>query len=133
MQLNPQDGVAALAAVAEAAIAPAPPTRVRAAAAAKTLLLTDMKFLSWNISRALRTADNAPSDRERPARRICAFGGRESPASKSSRKIESGSVSPRPDLSCGGGPTLPCYRGGETRGYFRGRGCPCRCRTAGWS
>ena len=43
-QLLPHDGVAALAAPAvRAADAPTPPTRVSAAAAAKTLLLMDMK------------------------------------------------------------------------------------------
>src|ERR1039457_3063134 len=45
-QIGPQDGVAALADVA--ATAPAPATRVSGAAAAKTLLLMDMKFLSGN-------------------------------------------------------------------------------------
>jgi hypothetical protein len=47
--------VAALADIAPTA--PTPPTRVSVAAAAKTLLLMDMKqFLSWNHSRTLRTA-----------------------------------------------------------------------------
>src|SRR5581483_11338869 len=57
MQLAPQDGVAALADMAPAA--PTPPTRVSVAAAAKTLLLMDMEFLSRYLSRTLRTAAGA--------------------------------------------------------------------------
>src|SRR5579859_3731706 len=59
-QVNPHDGVAALAAAAvpSTPAVPTPPIMASVAAVARTLLLMDMKqFLSWNShSRALRTA-----------------------------------------------------------------------------
>jgi hypothetical protein len=58
IQLPPHDGVAAEAVPALSAPAmPTPPIKVSVAALASTLPLMDMKqFLSWNYSRALRTA-----------------------------------------------------------------------------